>query len=48
MFLFAKDPVNNPFSQWLEKNGVWVAVGVAITILIIVGVLFILSKTKKD
>ena len=45
--IFAKDPVTNPFNEWLSKNGVWVAVGVAAILLIIVGVLFILSKSKK-
>ena len=41
------DPVKNPFNDWLRVNGVWVAVGVAAALLIIVGVLVILSKTKK-
>ena len=46
MLVFA-DPVNNPFNSWLRVNGVWVAVGVAAALLIIVGVLVILSKIKK-
>ena len=46
MFVFA-DPVKNPVNDWLKVNGVWVAVGVATALLIIVGVLFILSRTKK-
>ena len=41
------DPVKNPFNEWLRVNGVWVAVGVATALLIIVGVLVILSKIKK-
>ena len=41
------DPVRNPFNDWLRVNGVWVAVGVAAALLIIVGVLVILSKIKK-
>ena len=45
--IFARDPVTNPFNEWLARNGVWVAVGVAAALLIIVGVLFLLSKSKK-
>ena len=41
------DPVKNPFNDWLKVNGVWVAVGVAAVLLIIVGVLILLSKNKK-
>ena len=44
--LFA-DPVNNPFNNWLRNNGVWVAVGVAAALLIIIGVLVLLSKIRK-
>ena len=46
MFTLA-DPVKNPFNDWLKVNGVWVAVGVAAALLIIIGVLYILSKIKK-
>ncbi len=48
MKLFASDPVNNPFNSWLRANGIYVAIGVAVALLIIVGVLFLLSKIKKD
>ena len=48
MFLLSKDPAVSPFSDWLKANGIYVAIGVAALILIIVGVLFILSKIKKD
>ena len=48
MFLLSKDPAVNPFSEWLKVNGIYVAIGVAGAILIIVLVLFILSKIKKD
>ena len=41
------DPVKNPFNDWLRVNGVWVAVGVAAALLILVGVLVLLSKIKK-
>ena len=41
------DPVKNPFNDWLKVNGVWVAVGIAAVLLIIVGVLILLSKNKK-
>ena len=47
MYTFA-DPVKNPFNDWLRANGFYVAIGVAVTILVIVGVLFLLSKIKKD
>ena len=47
MLVFA-DPVKNPFNDWLKANGVWVAVGVAAVLLIIIGVLVILSKIKKN
>ena len=46
MFTLA-DPVKNPFNDWLKVNGVWVAAGVAAALLIIIGVLYILSKIKK-
>ena len=45
--MFAKDPVTNPFNEWLAKNGMYVAIGVAVLLLIIVGVLILLSKSKK-
>ena len=48
MFLLAKDPAVNPFSDWLKVNGIYVAIGVAIALVIIISVLFILSKIKKD
>ena len=46
MFVLA-DPVKNPFNDWLKANGVWVAVVTAAALLIIIGVLVILSKTKN-
>ena len=48
MFLFYKDPQINPFNEWLKANGIYVALGVAGLLLIIVAVIFILSKIKKD
>ena len=45
--IFARDPVTNPFNEWLAKNGIYVAIGVAAALLIIVGILFLLSKSKK-
>ena len=45
--IFAKDPVTNPFNEWLAKNGMYVAIAVAVTILIIVGILFLMSKSNK-
>lgn len=45
--MFAKDPVTNPFNEWLAKNGIYVAIGVAAVLLIIVGILFLMSKSKK-
>ena len=47
MYTFA-DPVKNPFNDWLRVNGIYVAIGAAVVLLIIVGVLFLLSKIKKD
>ncbi len=46
MHLFA-DPFNIPFNDWLKNNGVWVAVSIAALILIVIGILILLSKTKK-
>ena len=45
--IFAKDPVKNPFNDWLRVHGVWVAVAVAATLIVIVSVIYILSKIKK-
>jgi hypothetical protein len=45
--MLVKDPVTNPFNEWLVKYGMYVAIGVASVILIIVAILFIMSKTKK-
>ena len=44
----SSDPANIPFNDWLKNNGVWVAVAVASVILIVIAILFIVSKTKKD
>ena len=46
--LILADPVKNPFNDWLRANGIYLAIGVAAAILIIVGVLVLLSKIKKD
>ena len=48
MKLFVGDPSINPFSEWLKANGIYVAIGVAAVLLVVVGVLVILSKIKKD
>ena len=45
--MLVKDPVTNPFNEWLVKNGMFVAIGVAGIILIIIGVLFLISRSKK-
>lgn len=45
--ILAKDSITNPFNDWLAKNGMYVAITVAGIILIIVGVLFFMSKSKK-
>jgi len=47
MIFLSKDPVNLPFNEWLIKNGIWLAIGVAATILIVVGILFLMSIRKK-
>ncbi len=46
--LILADPVKNPFNDWLRVNGIYLAMGVAAAILIIIGVLVLLSKIKKD
>ena len=46
MFVLA-DPVKNPFNDWLKTNSIWVALGVVAVLLITVGLIFILTKTKK-
>ena len=45
--IFAKDPVINPFNEWLAKNGMYVAICVAAILLIIVTALILTSKSKK-
>ena len=45
--ILAKDSITNPFNDWLAKNGMYVAIAVAALILIIVGILFFMSKSKK-
>ena len=45
--ILAKDSITNPFNDWLAKNAIWVAIGVAVTILIVVGIVILISKTKK-
>ena len=45
--IFAKDSITNPFNDWLAKNGIYVAIGVAVVLLLIIGVLFLMSKSKK-
>ena len=47
MLRFLADPVTNPFNNWLKANGIWVAVGFAGLLLIIVLVIFILSRNKN-
>ena len=46
--LLSRDPSVNPFSEWLRVNGIYLAIGIAAALLIIVGVLVLLSKIKKD
>ena len=46
MFTLA-DPVKNPFNDWLKANSIWVALGVVAVLLLTVGLILILSKTKK-
>ena len=45
--ILAKDSITNPFNDWLAKNGMYVAIAAAGIILIIVGILFFMSKSKK-
>ena len=41
------DPVTSPFNNWLKANGVYVAIAVAILLLLIVGIVFLLSKNRR-
>ena len=45
--ILAKDPVTNPFNEWLAKNAVYVAIATTAILLIIICILFIMSKSKK-
>ena len=45
--MLAKDSITNPFNDWLAKNAVYVAIAIALILVIIVGILFLLSKSKK-
>ncbi len=45
---FGVDPASSPFNEWLKNNALYVALGVAGVVLIIVLVLFFISKRKKD
>ena len=42
------DPAHSPFNEWLQNNALFIALGVASAILIVVLILFLLSlKNKK-
>ena len=45
--VFARDPLVNPFNEWLKSNALFISLIVAAVLLIIVGVLLILNVTKK-
>jgi len=45
--ILAKDSITNPFNDWLAKNGIFVAIGVAALLLLILGIIFLISKSKK-
>lgn len=45
--LTVRDPEKNLFNDWLQSNGIYVALGVAAVLLIIVGVLLIMNAKKK-
>lgn len=47
MKFLSKDPLNIPFNDWLKENGLYLALGVAAVILIVVGILFLISIRKK-
>lgn len=38
--------INNPFSEWLRQNGLYVAISVAGVLLIIILIILLLSKKK--
>ena len=41
------DPAHSPFNEWLQNNALYLALGIAGAVLIIVAVLFLLSLRKK-
>ena len=41
------DPASSPFNEWLQNNALYVALGDAGAILIVVGVLFLISLNSK-
>jgi len=45
---FGNDPVKIPFNDWLMKNGIYLAIGVAALLLIIVTIIILVSKSKKS
>ena len=45
--ILAKDSITNPFNDWLAKNGIFVAIGVAALLLLILGIIFLISKSNK-
>jgi len=47
MFRLSADITNSPFNNFLKDYGFYVALGVAIIILLVIVVLFALSKNKE-
>lgn len=42
------NPIETPFNEWLSKNGVYLAIGVAGLLLLVVAIILFLNYVKKN
>lgn len=47
MISLSSDPVTSPFNNWLKANGVYLAIGAAILIVLILFILLMINFSKK-
>lgn len=47
MISLSSDPVKSPFNNWLKANGVYLAIGAAILIVLILFILLMINFSKK-
>lgn len=47
MISLSSDPVKSPFNNWLKDNGVYLAIGVAILIVLILFILLMINFSNK-